>query len=113
MSIIGWGLLIGGVGIVQRGDTMNIKYVCQQCGGEAVIRGQQAISQYENPYIAEYVICEDCGYTVSKAEIDSMELLQVIKCAEADLYDFVTNWMDLDIKTATVPAAQSWRELLQ
>ena len=38
------------------------------------------------------------------------ELLAACKCAELDLYDFVTEWMDQDIETSDLPAAKTWRE---
>ena len=41
------------------------------------------------------------------------KLVTVLRCAEADLYDFIVNWMDLNPETADVPAAQTWREIVQ
>ncbi len=38
------------------------------------------------------------------------DLLAVCKRAELDLYDFITNWLDLDPEEADVPAAHTWRE---
>ena len=60
-------------------------YKCQQCSGEATVRGTQAIDQYESPYIAEYVICEVCGYTISKDAADCAELLKACKMTATNL----------------------------
>ena len=58
-------------------------YICQQCMGKATVQGTQAIDQYESPYIAEYVICDDtvCGYTISKDAADCANLLATCKTA--------------------------------
>ena len=60
-------------------DMSKVKYKCQQCDGKATIQGTQAVDLYETPHIEEYVICEACGYTISKDAADCVELLAAIR----------------------------------
>ena len=39
------------------------------------------------------------------------ELLEVCKCAEADLWGLVSDYMDIDIETSNEPQAKTIREL--
>lgn len=62
-------------------------YVCQQCGARATIEGEQAIDpSYDTPFIAKWVACQECGYTIPKADADVAILLEACKDAVKTLH---------------------------
>ena len=81
-------------------------YKCDQCGEIAKMRGEQAIDRYESPYIAEYVVCTECGYTIAKDTADKEALLAACKYTlemiqkAFDIMDHKINyesWMNAEI----------------
>ncbi len=87
-------------------------YECQQCGEKATIQGRQEIDPtYDSPFIRDYVVCDMCGYTTTKDAMDVVALLAVCKCAEADLYGLVADYMDIDVETSNTPCAKTFRDL--
>ncbi|KKN35467.1 hypothetical protein LCGC14_0783190 [marine sediment metagenome] len=65
-------------------------YKCQQCGEQAEIQGKQDIDiNYDTPFISDWVICETCGYTISKDTADKAILLDACKDAKKAIYEAI------------------------
>ena len=68
---------------------METEYKCQQCGGECEIQGEQTLNpQHNTPFICDWVICTECGYTIPRDTADVEQL-------ESKLADLLTLLEDI------------------
>ena len=63
-------------------------YICEQCGEVCEVQGEQSVEGVDRtPYIAEYVVCQGCGYTIPK---DTADVIILLEAAEEIIRDFNT-----------------------
>ena len=49
---------------------------------------------------------EELDFLLNEAKIET-----ILNCAEADLYNFIVDYLDDDPEESEAPAAQTWREI--
>ena len=78
---------------------MEFEYKCQQCDGECELQGQQSLDlNSDTPFIGEWVVCIDCGYTIPKDTADVEQLENKLAECEKDYQRLKDVLKEIEVK---------------